>query len=278
MIAKLFCPYCIYEAAKVGQPSPYVPIPIVHVNDDGRYEINCPVGHKSIVVLQNLKFELLFEFGVHAIGENNFRDAVISFASSLETFYEFFFRVIAANQTIDDNTTECTWKHLAAQSERQLGAFLAAYTLFLKPSAPPLPPNSAVQLRNRVVHRGYVPTKDEALSFGQSILDILDSSIDRLRAASSEILTRTYDKLLPPEATDVEKGDPNILVGAINILVSVDVRHPREADGRAGDLKHQVERVLTERSVETRMRAISADEAKKMFPDVKLPEVNKPLH
>lgn len=61
----------------------------VEFRDDGRYETTCRNGHKSVVLLQEQKFELLFEIGAYAIQDGYYREAVSSFTSSLERFTNF---------------------------------------------------------------------------------------------------------------------------------------------------------------------------------------------
>ena len=91
MIVRLFCPVCALAATKkLPHAEIEVPLPIASVSDDGRYEIRCQAGHLSTVFLDNLKFELLFEMGLNALLDGYPRDAVSSFASSLERFYEFY--------------------------------------------------------------------------------------------------------------------------------------------------------------------------------------------
>lgn len=69
MIVKLFCPRCAYEATKNfdGHAVLEVPVPLTRLSDDGEYEVHCGKGHKSTVILDNVKFELLFEMGLNAI-------------------------------------------------------------------------------------------------------------------------------------------------------------------------------------------------------------------
>ena len=95
MIVRLFCPECAVAAAK---KLPYaeieVPVPIARLADDGRYEVRCQAGHLNTVFLDNVKFELLFEMGLNALIDGYPREAVSSFASSLERFYEFYWNVV----------------------------------------------------------------------------------------------------------------------------------------------------------------------------------------
>lgn len=64
----------------------------VEVRDENHYALTCPKGHRNVVVLQQQKFEVLFEIGAHAIEDGYYREAVSSFTASLERFYEFFVR------------------------------------------------------------------------------------------------------------------------------------------------------------------------------------------
>lgn len=92
MIVRLFCPYCAYEASKLKKNAVMidVPVPVAQLADDGRYEITCEKEHRSVVILNNIKFELLFEIGLNATVDGYYREVVSSFASALERFYEFY--------------------------------------------------------------------------------------------------------------------------------------------------------------------------------------------
>ncbi len=62
---------------------------MVRPSDDGCYIVRCDLGHEAQVYVSNLKFELLFDMGVHAMYDGYPREAVSCFASTLERFYEF---------------------------------------------------------------------------------------------------------------------------------------------------------------------------------------------
>src|ERR1700687_1186458 len=96
MILTLFCPICAFEAQK-GLPHARIEValPIARLSDDREYEVHCEAGHTSRVFVNNLKFELLFELGINALIDGYPREAVSSFASALERFYEFFCQVAA---------------------------------------------------------------------------------------------------------------------------------------------------------------------------------------
>ena len=81
--------------------------------DDGRYETTCPKGHSSITILQELKFELLFDIGAYAIADGYYREAVSSFTSSLERFYEFFISSVLLEKGVKEDDRIKSWKTVA---------------------------------------------------------------------------------------------------------------------------------------------------------------------
>jgi hypothetical protein len=140
-------------------------IAAVEFRDDGRYEVTCPKGHRSTTLLQQQKFELLFDIGAYAIADGYYREAVSSFAASLERFYEFFIRAVMLQRGIDSQVIHNAWKVVAAQSERQLGGFVFLYTLEFGRS-PQLLSGARAAFRNDVVHKGRIPTRPEAVDYG----------------------------------------------------------------------------------------------------------------
>jgi len=140
--------------------------------DDGRYEITCSHGHETITVLQQQKFEVLFDIGAHAIIDGYYREAVSSFTSSLERFYEFSIRTFMEKSESSDAVCQSCWKTISNQSERQLGAFIFLWAYCLGES-PELLSNSQINFRNEVIHKGKIPTRHEALEYGNAILEVL---------------------------------------------------------------------------------------------------------
>lgn len=163
----ILCLRCAIEGITTERP-----IKVVEVRDDGRYETICDNGHHVVIVLQQLKFEVLYEIGAYAIADGYYREAVSSFTSSLERFYEFVIRVILHASGLSDESINSTWNTFARQSERQLGAFVALYASeYQKP--PSLLTNKQVEFRNDVIHRGIIPSRDQAVLYGQQVLGVL---------------------------------------------------------------------------------------------------------
>jgi polyhydroxyalkanoate synthesis regulator phasin len=141
------------------------------IRDDGRYVSTCDAGHTTVTILQQRHFEILFEIGVHAILDGYYRESVSSFASILERFYEWAIEVIVASVVPKELFDEC-WKVVSRQSERQFGAFIFLWSLQFG-VMPKLLSRPMIELRNAVVHNGKIPTRDEALKFGQAVLEII---------------------------------------------------------------------------------------------------------
>lgn len=117
------CSVCMMEMANGIEPS----VMMVSPSDDGRYTFACERGHTGLTVLQQDRFQLLFEAGLHALIDGYPREAVADFASSLERFYEFYFRMHCRASGIARADEDKTWTVVASQSERQLGLYLSSY-------------------------------------------------------------------------------------------------------------------------------------------------------
>jgi len=141
------------------------------VRDDNVYELTCRKGHKTTTVLQSERFEILFEIAVQAIADGYCREAVASASSSVERLYEYFVRVACTARDIAPEVFEESWKQVKNQSERQLGMYIATY-MTVTGQAPTLLSSAQVSFRNEVVHKGLIPTRDEAIKFLNELLEI----------------------------------------------------------------------------------------------------------
>jgi hypothetical protein len=277
MIVKLFCPMCAYEATKGfdGYTVLEVPLPVSRLSDDGMYETCCAKGHISKVILDNIKFELLFEIGLNAIVDGYPREAVSSFASALERFYEFYWRVVMCHLSITNDQVEATWKSLSKFSERQIGAYATSVNLLTKASPKLLNPNKEVPFRNNVIHNGYVPSEEEAISFGDVVMQLIKDDLDKLRSLAPDAIGTVYKQLSPKSLESESDDDDGVVIGSINILTAVDVRFPpKSTDKRAGVVENQFKRIIEDRQP-TQLQMLSEEELKKRFPDKDLTELKK---
>lgn len=168
----------------------------VEVRDDGIYSITCSAGHETYFVLSAQKCEILFEIGANAIIDGYYREAVSSFASSLERFYEFCIRVMAQNSDFDSSKFAHCWAIVSNQSERQLGAF--AFLWFYHFNEPPkMLSNSQVKFRNSVIHKGKIPKREEAVKFGDAVLAIVSDCIQKIQSDGfkDQIRNIRFDRL-----------------------------------------------------------------------------------
>lgn len=141
------------------------------IRDDLSFEYVCNHGHVSRVILETQKFEILFDMGAAALLDGYCREAVSSFAAAQERFHEFCIKVFLAKQGIPENEFNATWKLVSNQSERQVGAYYFLYLLHF--NAAPATSQKAVEFRNRVIHKGYIPSSEDASEYGEFVYDYI---------------------------------------------------------------------------------------------------------
>jgi hypothetical protein len=195
--------------------SPREILAVLEVSDDARYEFTCDQGHKTTTVLQNQKFEVLFEIGLNAILDGYYRDAVSSFAASLERFYEFSIRIFLRASSISDASTGECWKEVKNSSERQLGAFCFLWLSHFQ-AAPRLLPQEWVNFRNKVIHQGKIPARSEATSFGVEVLNtirpkILDLGKKFPNELQRSVITHLLSASRPTDLCVSTQGMPSLI-------------------------------------------------------------------
>jgi hypothetical protein len=167
MRVPLACPTCMradISAARIATYQEY--------NDTGLYDFVCSQGHTVSAIIQQQKFEILFEIGAYAILDGYYREAISSFVASLERTYEFFTKAAALANGSKPRLLDKTWKLVSKQSERQLGAFIISYLANFA-EQPPLLNNDDVNFRNQVIHQGLIPTQVKTIEFGDRVLTII---------------------------------------------------------------------------------------------------------
>jgi len=152
----------------------------VQVNDSGIMEFACNRNHRAIVQLYDDLYELLFDSGASALYDGYPREAVTSFATAVERFYEYVTKLVLIANGIEKSLLEEVWKDISRRSECQLGAFRFTYLLNFKVAPPEMPPH-CIRLRNDVTHKGKFPSQEEAMGYGQSCLDHIETIFKLLR-------------------------------------------------------------------------------------------------
>lgn len=167
----LICMECSQESSLLDlQPV------TVAMNDERFFEMTCSKGHRSLTIIQQPKHEVLFELGMNALVDGYPREAVTSFASCLENFYEFCIKHVSLYKGVDKACFEAGWKPMAKQSERQLGAFIMLWLNYFG-SAPSLLKSNSKELRNKVVHKGCIPEIKQAINFGDDVVTCISSNL-----------------------------------------------------------------------------------------------------
>jgi len=192
----LSCPVCARPGVDV-----YQILNITHVNDAGVYDCECKIGHKFSTVFQDEKFEFLFEIGLNAIYDGYYREAVSCFASALEDFYVFFIQIVSRGFDIKQVDINSALRNVS-KSERQIGAFVFLY-LVATSRPPDLLKSKYVNFRNKMVHKGYIPTKDEAIEYGEEVRALLWDGIIVIKSkfgncfhqAVTERMESLYDQI-----------------------------------------------------------------------------------
>lgn len=164
---------------------------LTRIPDDGVIEVSCDEGHLTYILIQQAKYEILSELAVAALHDGYYREAVTSFASALERLYEYYVDVACRARSIDRQEFLSTWRSLSKASERQLGAFSIVHLIETGKPAPLLP-DKQVSFRNKVIHAGMIPDRDQAISYGQAVGDCAWPLIASLHSERYEVARRNY--------------------------------------------------------------------------------------
>ncbi|WP_338631363.1 hypothetical protein [Clostridium baratii] len=162
----------------------YSSVEWVTFNDDGVFKYKCGNNHITYSVCYNEKFEILFEKGVGGLKRGDYYSASICFAAALERFYEFAIKVMLHESEIAEDEINEAFKGMNRSSERELGAF---YILYLKEfrKACPKMGTTSIKFRNKVIHKGYMPTYGESLKYGEQVLSYIRDIEKRLASKYS---------------------------------------------------------------------------------------------
>jgi regulator of RNase E activity RraB len=139
----------------------------------------CPRGHKYIGYITKERFDVLYESAVLAFLMGFELEAVLGFAASLERAQELFTIASLRSVQLDIEIIEKMWKQVSRQSERQLGAFLAQWLITTNQNFEIS--QSMIEFRNKVVHRGHIPLREETSTYASWVNDRLFDIIEVMR-------------------------------------------------------------------------------------------------
>lgn len=168
---------------------------LLEIGNENLHKVKCDKGHESFLVITQQKHEVLFEVGNYAIVDGYYREAISSFSASLERYYEFFIKVLSVG--LSSSEFQKVWKQVASQSERQLGGYMFTYLNVFR-SSPEILPQSLVKLRNSVIHKGHIPTRDEAAKFGKAAAKIINDGCNLLHGTKKGQLEEIIGQAICP--------------------------------------------------------------------------------
>jgi hypothetical protein len=181
--------------------------------------MKCRSRHETVTCLQEQKFELMFDLGANAIVDGYYREAVSSFTSGLERFYEFYVQVLCEKADVPEEAFDATWRTVAAQSERQLGAF-AFLSLIEKKAPPQLLPAAKSKFRNDVIHKGKIPSRQGAVDYGQEVLDLETPVLRELKIQYPEQVGRIVGRHVSATRKQIA-GAPHVSFMSIGTTISI---------------------------------------------------------
>lgn len=150
----------------------------VSPSNEGVYEVTCPKGHSFRIDVLSHHFQKLFENGIHALSDQYFIESFVSFVTCYERFIEYFLNIIFLSKGTPHTVFKEGWKELAKQSERQLGAFILIHLQEFGKKAILINP----ELRNKVIHQGYLPTEQDCIKFGNGVLNFIRPIISAMKS------------------------------------------------------------------------------------------------
>jgi hypothetical protein len=217
MRINIICPECSAAAGGIGA------FFIDTIRADGLYTGKCPKGHDLLVATQTLRHEMLFDIALNAVADRYYREAVSSFAASIERYFEFAIATLASNRGVTNAVYDMAWKRVSSKSERQLGAYVFLYVGSFG-EVPRLLSNQMIEMRNDVIHKGVLPEKRDALAFGAAAYEVIQSGIKKLR----ETCLNDVNKILGQHVAKIAEkmGDRyprafQVTPTALNIIVDV---------------------------------------------------------
>ena len=113
---------------------------------------------------------------------------------------------------LSDEVLGRTWRLMAVQSERQFGAFCFLYAMVMGRAFDLPQPYS--EMRNKVVHKGYIPSRQEALCFAATAVRLVDDVTLACRSLGLAHLN-AVDELSWKELESELTGDASFVWSAV---------------------------------------------------------------
>lgn len=186
------------------------------LRDDLSYEITCPNNHRTRLIYEVQKFEILFDMGISALIDGYGREAVTSFAAAQERFHEFCIKVFLHQLKVEGKDVAATWKLVSNQSERQLGAFYFLHLALIR--TVPIPDNKKVEFRNNVIHKGTIASTEDAKKYAAFVYDYIIRVVKEMKLRFPDSVRAVWDAEVAQMKASVPK-DMMYWSGAIPTMI-----------------------------------------------------------
>lgn len=145
----------------------------------------------------------------------------MDFAACLERFYEscifsMWFKLFP--ERLAD--MQEPWKEMSRQSERQYGAFVALYFVVCG-KCPVKPSQKMIEFRNNITHKGYFPTKEEALDYAKYVSSHIQLIYKEIQAMEVPFIGQFYNGLMSIWPINGDVAGHSI-VTMLNLMLSFD--------------------------------------------------------
>ncbi|MNV10709.1 hypothetical protein D3C71_1012460 [compost metagenome] len=197
------CPDCIGEASKDGAHPRFNPI-AGELDDSGIIHVNCDKGHYGVVLFNARRYEVLVRSAARAALDGYTNEVVAVMSSALERAYEFYIRVSSRARGVSEDTLEAAWKSVAAQSERQFGAFQFLY--MLDQLRPFKLEQQITETRNKVIHKGKIVREDEALAFAENVYAVIQHLQSVLQSKFPNTVAEEAEREMKVQEAQVPEG------------------------------------------------------------------------
>lgn len=237
---------------EIGQPT--TEFQLVEMNDNGLLSSTCSRGHTTLTMLQEQKFEILFDFGAMALLDGYPREAITSAAAALERFYEYYINIICLKHNIKIDNFERVWKNVSNQSERQFGAYLFTYFIDKNGDMPPIIDDDKPSIdgisknntktwkafRNNVIHKGYIPSTNEAFAYMKLVFNHIYELLEDIKENyDKEIMQSVFNYQSKRHPKDGKTPVTNM---SIPTLISLNTPRKESFDEALKGLKDYKER------------------------------------
>jgi hypothetical protein len=150
---------------------PYWEFPVIELEKWPFIEVVCKQGHQQRLMIDLELYELLFQQGTYCLMDGYYRESIGTYSSALERFFEYVIEILCIHcaQTIYYDTL---WNKIKNQSERQLGAYYYMWSSRLN-SLPNFLDENMVKIRNSVVHKGELASRETSLEYGKYVFEYI---------------------------------------------------------------------------------------------------------